>query len=321
MKQKERDIMEENPEKRASASLTVPKTSALEKLHTEEERRDFLVKFASGVFVSLVAPAVLEGLAPVQAAPSLQTDDFVALPDLPPPIAGEDPILRMMQDLRRALQKPINQRRWSMVIDLRKCVGCQACAIACVTENKLPPGVVYRPVMTETRGVYPNVSRRFTPRPCMQCDNPPCVPVCPVTATWKREDGIITIDYDACIGCRYCIMACPYNARTFDFGHFYSDFEGGEPQPYENVASQEYKISRVRTRDSSPVGNARKCHFCIHRIERGELPACVLSCMGRATFFGDANDHKSLISSLIGQPNVMRLREELGTEPKVYYLV
>jgi len=104
-------------------------------------------------------------------------------------------------------------------------------------------------------------------------------------------------------------------------GYFYSDFEGGEPQPYERVASQEYKVSRVRARDKSPVANARKCHFCIHRIERGELPACVLSCMGRATYFGDASDAQSLVSTLIGQPNVMRLKAELGTEPKVYYLV
>ncbi|MCL4458366.1 MAG: 4Fe-4S dicluster domain-containing protein [Chloroflexi bacterium] len=299
----------------------IPETTALGTLDTEEPRRDFLVKFASGVFAGLVAPAVLGGVTPVQAKPPAQAPDLVPLPDLPPAVAGEDPILRMMQDLRRALLKPVNQRRWSMAIDLRKCVGCQGCAIACVTENKLPPGIVYRPVMTETRGTYPNVSRRFIPRPCMQCKNPPCTDVCPVNATYKRVDGIIVIDYERCIGCRYCLTACPYSARTFDAGYFYSDFEGGDPQPYEKVAAQEYKTPRVRTRHASPVGNARKCHFCIHRIERGELPACVLSCMGRATFFGDANDAQSLVSSLIGQPNVMRLKEELGTEPKLYYLV
>jgi Fe-S-cluster-containing dehydrogenase component len=155
----------------------------------------------------------------------------------------------------------------------------------------------------------------------MQCDNPPCVPVCPASATWKRPDGITVIDYDKCIGCRYCITACPYSARTFDSGFYYSDFEGGERQPYEQLPTHEYKVARVRDRDTQPAGNARKCHFCIHRIERGELPACIVSCMGRAGFFGDANDPESLVSELLGQPNIMRLKEELGTEPKVYYLV
>lgn len=300
---------------------TVADGSTLELMDTEESRREFLVKFASGVFAGLVAPAVFGGVTPTQAAPPGQSTDLAALPDLPPSAAGEDEILRMMQDLRRALLKPVAQRRWSMVIDVRKCVGCQACTIACITENKLPPGIAYRPVITETRGTYPNVSRRFIPRPCMQCEQPPCVPVCPVNATYKRPDGIVTIDYDICIGCRYCITACPYNARSFDAGYQYHDLEGGEVQPYERVASQEYRGLRVRSRDASPVGNVRKCHFCIHRIERGELPACVLSCMGRATYFGDANDPEGLVSTLIRQPNVMRLKEEMGTEPKVYYLV
>jgi len=169
---------------------TVQETPVVEPPNTDESRREFLVKFASGVFAGLVAPAVLGGFVPAQAA---QGGDLAPLPELPTAVAGEDPIIRMMQDLRRALLKPLDKRRWSMVIDLRKCVGCQGCTIACVTENKLPPGVVYRPVMTETSGTYPNVSRRFVPRPCMQCDKPPCTDVCPVNATYKRADGIIVI--------------------------------------------------------------------------------------------------------------------------------
>ena len=132
----------------------------------------------------------------------------------------EDPLIRMQEDLKRALKKPVEQRRWVMLLDLRKCVGCSACTIACIAENKLPPGVVYRPVLEEEIGTYPNVTRRFVPRPCMQCDNPPCVNVCPVNATYKRPDGIVAINYDDCIGCRYCITACPYSARTFDSGRF-----------------------------------------------------------------------------------------------------
>jgi molybdopterin-containing oxidoreductase family iron-sulfur binding subunit len=91
-----------------------------------------------------------------------------------------------------------------MVIDTRKCVGCHSCKVGCVMENKLPPGVVYRPVIDLEVGTYPNVGRKFLPRPCMQCDNPPCVPVCPVNTTWKRPDGVVEIDYTVCIGCRYC---------------------------------------------------------------------------------------------------------------------
>lgn len=287
---------------------------------SDVSRRDFLKMFASATFAGLVAPAVLGDLVPANAH-AQEGDQLVPIPNVPDPIEGQDPIIRMMEDLRRALKKPIDQRRWVMVIDLRRCTGCMGCTISCVTENKLPPGVVYRPVLTETKGTFPNVSRRFIPRPCMQCDNPPCVPVCPANATWKRADGITVIDYDKCIGCRYCITACPYSARTFDSGFYYSDFEGGERQPYEKLPTHEYKVSRVRDRNTQPAGNARKCHFCIHRIEKGELPACIVSCMGRAGFFGDANDPESLVSELLGQPNIMRLKEELGTDPKVYYLV
>lgn len=290
------------------------------KMDSDVSRRQFLQAFASATFAGLVAPAVLGQTQRVQAAPVVESGTAAAQ-EIAAPVEGEDPILRMTEDLQRALEKPMEQRKWIMVIDLRKCTGCYGCTIACVTENKLPPGIAYRPVFTETTGAFPNVSRRFVPRPCMQCDEPPCTPVCPVNATWKREDGIVVIDYEKCIGCRYCITACPYSARSFDNGFFYSDFIGGEHQPYETLASPEYGESRVRKASDSPVGNARKCHFCIHRIEKGELPACILSCMGRAGFFGDANDPHSLVSELLQQPNVMRLKEELGTEPKVYYLV
>jgi Fe-S-cluster-containing dehydrogenase component len=286
-------------------------------------RRAFLARFASGIFASLIAPAAAQGiLDQVEAAPpGAPVGELEPPPELPEAMSGQHPVVRMMEDLRRALQKPVEQRRWAMVIDLRKCVGCYACTVACISENKLPPGIAYRPVLTETRGTYPHVSRRFIPRPCMQCENPPCVPVCPVGATWKRADGIVVINYDQCIGCRYCITACPYAARSFDAGYFYSDFEGGQPQPYELLPSPEYGQGRVRRRDASPIGNVRKCHFCLHRIERGQLPACVLSCMGRATYFGDLNDPQSLVAELVSQPNVILLKEELGTEPKVFYLV
>ncbi|GIW72756.1 MAG: hypothetical protein KatS3mg102_2298 [Planctomycetota bacterium] len=242
------------------------------------------------------------------------------VPSWDPSLIDRNALIRMQADLGRALEKPMAQRRWVMVIDLGKCVGCHACTIACVAENQLPPGVVYRPVIEEEIGTYPNVRRRFVPRPCMQCEEPPCVPVCPVNATWKRPDGITVIDYNRCIGCRYCLTACPYSARTSDFGEFYSD---GTParQPYEELANYEYKSRWRRSGGGSPVGNARKCHFCIHRIEEGMLPACVTTCIGVATYFGDANDPQSLVSELISSSRVVRLKEEMGTRPNVYYLM
>jgi len=246
-------------------------------------------------------------------------------------LVKEDVLTRMQADLQRALQKPKDQRRWVMVLDLRKCVGCHACTIACVAENKLPPGVVYRPVLEEEIGTYPNVTARFMPRPCMQCDQPPCVSVCPVNATYKNEDGVVVIDYDQCIGCRYCVTACPYGARTFDFGDVYNKampmaaglIVGQQvADDYERAANFEYgeEYARVNAYDS-PIGNVRKCHFCLHRLTAGMLPACTTTCIGRATFFGDANDPDSLVSELIASSNVMRLKEELGTKPRVYYLV
>jgi len=294
-----------------------------------ENRREFLEKVASAVFAGMVL-----GGAEVEA----QAPSPGVVPTPPPPFkisseAQEDVLVRMQRDLQRALQKPIEQRRWGMVIDTRKCVGCTACTVGCVMENKLPPGVVYRPVLDTEIGEFPNVNRRFLPRPCMQCDNPPCVPVCPVGATWKRKDGIVEIDYDACIGCRYCITACPYSARTFDFGENWTDAaaEGKDAvlalatgREYEGLESFEYGETWRRKEGvipQSPVGNARKCHFCLHRIEKGVLPMCVTTCIGRATFFGDLNDPDSLVSELIARNNAVRLKEELGTQPKVYYLV
>jgi Fe-S-cluster-containing dehydrogenase component len=299
MATKTKDIEEESPERL-------------------EGRRAVLLKIASTVFAGLVAPAILE-----QTAARAQTQPATGplLPALPDPEPGEDPLIRMMRDLQRALQKPVEQRRWVMVIDLRKCIGCHACTIGCVAENKLPPGVVYRPVLEEEIGTFPNVTRRFLPRPCMQCDDPPCVPVCPVNATYKNSEGVTVVDYEQCIGCRYCITACPYGARTFDFGKLYADeTPAPEMAAYERQPNFEYGRLWDREEEKSPIGNVRKCHFCLHRVRKGMLPMCVSTCVGRATFFGDANDTTSLVAKLIARPNVMRLKEEMGTNPRVYYL-
>lgn len=280
-------------------------------------------RFMAGL-ATFGAAAVAQAAVPpiVDAAPVAAPTEAPAarLADLPAEREGEGALLRMQRELQRALQKPIEQRRWGMVIDLRKCVGCSACTIACKAENRLPPGVVYRPVLEEEIGEYPNVTRRFIPRPCMQCENPPCVPVCPVGATYKRPDGIIEINYEQCIGCRYCMTACPYQARVFDSGDFYT-LDSPAPQPYEMLKTYEYGKSYDRTKDESPVGNVRKCHFCLGRLDNGMLPECVTSCIGVATYFGDLNDETSLVAELAASPNVHRLKEELGTKPRVFYLM
>lgn len=232
----------------------------------------------------------------------------------------EDILLTMQRDLTRALQKPPEKRRWGMLIDTRKCVGCHACTIGCVSEHKLPPGVVYRPVMDYETGTYPNVKRQFLPRPCFQCENPSCVPVCPVSATKKEADGIVSIDYNRCIGCRSCIANCPYGARTFDTGEYYTE---GTPavQEYEKSGFYEYgKVWRRNLKHGEVTGSARKCHFCTSRIIKELLPMCASTCIGRATYFGDLNDDQSLIRQVMAANRIYRLKEETGNSPQVYYI-
>jgi Fe-S-cluster-containing dehydrogenase component len=276
---------------------------------------------AAGAAVAAAGFAMSERIGPAGGADPTGKGTVRNVPELASVPKGEnaDSLVRMQEELRRALAKPVEQRRWIMVIDTRKCVGCHACTVACIAENKLPPGVVYRPVLQKEMGTFPNLAIRFTPRPCMQCESPPCVPVCPVKATWKRPDGITVVDYDECIGCGYCVTACPYNARTRDLGENYTD---GTPalQPYEQAPNFEYGKSWSRTEHESPVGNARKCQFCVHRLDEGLLPQCVTTCIGRANYFGDANDPDALVNEKAASPHAMRLLEEKGTKPSVVYL-
>ncbi|UOF92398.1 4Fe-4S dicluster domain-containing protein [Fodinisporobacter ferrooxydans] len=208
-------------------------------------------------------------------------------------------------------------KKWAMVIDLAKCVGCDTCTVSCKAENRTPPGVTYNVVIEDTVGTFPNVKNINLPRPCMQCDKPPCVQVCPVRASYKLENGIVAIDADRCIGCRYCQVACPYGSRYFDFGLSYEQ----EMTGYDAVQASEYGVAHGRrTPTKEPVGTVRKCTFCMHRLERGEEPACVETCIGDARYFGDLNDPNSIVSKLAASPRAFRLREELGTEPRVIYL-
>jgi molybdopterin-containing oxidoreductase family iron-sulfur binding subunit len=217
--------------------------------------------------------------------------------------------------------------RYGMVIDTRRCVGCRACVVACKAENKTPPGVSYTVVVEEAVANRFDDKPIFMTKPCFHCENPPCVDVCPVSATFKRErDGIVVIDYDRCIGCRYCITGCPYGARSFDFGENYGAVVEGTA--FAGVPSPEYGQFRIRS-DGSPVGNVRKCTFCLHlqdaegRYDKtaGRWPSCAKTCTGHAIFFGDFNDPESEVSRLVRERQPVRLKEELGTEPNVHYLL
>lgn len=206
--------------------------------------------------------------------------------------------------------------KWGMVIDLRKCVGCETCTVSCKAENRTPPGVSYNQVFVEEEGTFPNVSRTNIARPCMHCDKPPCASVCPVRATYKSDNGIVVQDNDRCIGCRYCMVACPYGARSFDFGEEYEEILGSNM-----IQAPEHGMERgERGKGEAPIGTVRKCNFCFHRLERGEEPACVETCIGDARYFGDLNDPESTVSKLAASSRAFRLKEEYGTEPRVYYL-
>ena len=218
--------------------------------------------------------------------------------------------------------------RYGMVIDTRRCVGCKACVVACKAENKTPPGVSYTVVLDGALGTRPDDKPLFMTKPCFHCENPPCVDVCPVGATFKRsQDGIVVVDYDRCIGCRYCITGCPYGARYFDFGE--NDPAVAEQTPYAQVPSPEYNQFRKREQEKSPIGNVRKCTFCVHLQDEngrydqaaGRWPACAKTCTGHAIHFGDFNDPESEVARLLRERQAIRLKEELGTNPNVYYLL
>lgn len=232
-----------------------------------------------------------------------------------------DILTRMMGDLQRALKKPVAERRWAMAIDLKKCIGCKGCTVACRAENKTPPDVAYRPVFEEMEGNYPSLKRKFTPRTCMHCEKPACLEACPKEAIKRRPDGIVYVDYDKCEGVRACIPACPYEVPAFDEGAFFTE---GTPavQSYEKAPTFEMGIRRERNSEkSAPIGRMRKCHYCFHRLESGMLPACTTTCIGNATFFGDLNDSQSFVAELARSSRAHRLKESEGTKPTTFYLL
>ncbi len=234
---------------------------------------------------------------------------------------GKDEILIMQNELKTAVKS--SNPKWAMVISTKACAMCQACTIGCMVEHKSPPGIRYRPVYETEEGKYPDTKRQYTARPCQHCDNPPCVQACPVSgkATWKGTEGISTgivmINYKECIGCGKCIPSCPYGARLLDDGSFHAAKAPFVPE-MEKGPAYEYAGKTVRDGNESPVGNARKCHFCYHRLKEGMLPMCVTTCIGRATFFGDLNNSGSMVSRLMKENKTVELSEvrEFGDTAK-----
>jgi phenylacetyl-CoA:acceptor oxidoreductase subunit 1 len=209
-------------------------------------------------------------------------------------------------------------RRWGMVVDLNRCVGCQTCTVACKHANDTLPGVQWRRVLDVEHGTYPDVQREFLVVGCQHCANPPCVPVCPSGATRQRADGLVTMDYDACIGCGYCAVACPYQARTI--AHDNAWYYGVETVQEKTVAH------------ADRIGVAQKCTFCVERVDEGlelgyvpgldldHTPACAASCVAEAIKFGDFNDPHSNVSRLVAENSSFQMHAELGTDPQIKYL-
>jgi molybdopterin-containing oxidoreductase family iron-sulfur binding subunit len=205
---------------------------------------------------------------------------------------------------------PLTGLKWGMVIDLDKCRDdCTACIDACRNENNVAFHDDKRWDIHWIRKVELESTDRANPIEqtvllmCNHCDNPPCAQVCPVQATYKREDGIVVVDHHRCIGCRYCMIACPYNARFFNYKE-----------------NPEWPNKEFPKRSH---GVAESCTFCAHLVDRGEQPACVEACEDSgegALVFGNLNDPDSAVSRLVAERPVKRIREDWGTEPKVYYL-
>jgi dimethyl sulfoxide reductase iron-sulfur subunit len=197
-----------------------------------------------------------------------------------------------------------------MVIDLKRCMGCHTCALGCKMQNNVPMGTLWNRILTDggedvdsARGEFPNLHKSWMPIACLHCENAPCVKVCPVGATYRDKEGRILINYDRCIGCRYCMAACPYNVRTFNW--------------QEPVREPGFSYGDVASR---PKGVVEKCSLCVERTSKGKEPMCVEVCPAKARIFGDLDDPNSDVSKAIRERGGQQLLAEKGTKPQVYYL-
>lgn len=218
--------------------------------------------------------------------------------------------------------QPMAGVEFGYALNLSMCIGCRRCAEACHKENNhdRPSNNSYIRVLEMNQGSMdleqgnadydhpvPDKGKYYLPVQCQQCDNPPCVDVCPVQATWKEADGVVVVDYNWCIGCRYCMAACPYHARRFNWRK--PEIPAAEINPDQGLLS-----NRVR-----PQGVVEKCTFCLHRTREGRLPACLEACPTGARVFGNLLDPNSDIRWVIENKRVFVLKEELGTRPRFFY--
>jgi Fe-S-cluster-containing dehydrogenase component len=256
-------------------------------------RRDFVTVAATAAGSAVLAQAVTTG--PLSPFGELKQRQVAGEPDT---------------------SHPAGEHHWGMAINLQTCIGCEYCQRACSATNDVAADKPWNIVLPDETT---NGHRFFFSRPCLHCQHAPCVEVCPVRATFVRDDGLVVMDYDRCIGCRYCEVACPYDARKFNW----------EERTDQNALIPTWGVAEVERR---PRGVVEKCTFCVHRIDAGlaaglvpgvdreATPACVNICPVGARVFGDLLDPDSPVSQVIAANPTLRLREELGTEPSVYYI-
>ncbi len=224
--------------------------------------------------------------------------------------------------------------RYGMVIDLDRCVGCRGCMVACKVENNTPESTFWMYVFRLEEDSFPDTKLTFLPRPCQHCDNAPCVKVCPVGARFKREDGLVATDWERCIGCRYCEVACPYGVNYFNYEkpgkRQYLDWHDADVEAITGGASPAYAnpdlelASELEHRkiagSNHTKGVIEKCTFCVQRLEKGLDPACVEVCPVGALTFGDLDDPSSEPSRRLKDKRSFRLLDEWNTKPRVHYL-
>lgn len=225
--------------------------------------------------------------------------------------------------------KPMDGVEFAYALNLGRCIGCRRCVHACVAENNQSrsPEIQYIRVLEMPRGSVdiergdhnydrpkvPDKNHYYMPIQCHQCANPPCVKVCPVEATWQEPDGITVIDYDWCIGCRYCEAACPYWARRFNFTE---PKLADDPEKERELLNPDMAYLSNRPRHK---GVMEKCHFCLHRTRQGKMPACLEVCPVGARKFGNLLDPESEVSQIVRNKHVFVLKQEVGTRPRFFY--
>ena len=211
--------------------------------------------------------------------------------------------------------------RWGMVIDLKKCIGCYSCVIQCKQVHALPPRMFWNRVLTSETGDYPQVTRHAYPVLCNHCKEAPCVKACPSGAASRRGDGIVVTDPDRCVGCGYCVIACPYQQRSM---------HEGEKEYFPGQGFTKLEIMGRKLYPLQP-GTAVKCNFCMERIDEGirkglkpgidreATPVCVNNCPPKARLFGDLTSATSSVATIIRARRGFPLHPDLGTDPSVYY--